>query len=160
MGFDAANAVRVKRQFQAPVEAVWSVLSDGWAYATWVVGASRVRAVDEGWPDEGRRIHHSFGLWPLLINDTTEVLSARKPTELVLKARGWPLGEAMVLLSLEAESDQTCTVGIAEDAVSGPGKVAPMPLRQALILPRNREALSRLAYLAEGRYRQSPMRSE
>ena len=157
MGFDAANAVRVKRQFQAPVEAVWSVLGDGWAYATWVVGASRVRAVDEGWPDEGRRIHHSFGLWPLLINDTTEVLSARKPTELVLKARGWPLGEAMVLVSLEAESDQTCTVSIAEDAVSGPAKVAPMPLRQALILPRNREALNRLAYLAEGRYRQSPI---
>jgi len=41
MAFDAANAVRIKRQLQAPVEAVWSVLSDGWAYATWVGSLSR-----------------------------------------------------------------------------------------------------------------------
>lgn len=151
----SATAVTVEKQVHAPVETVWSVLSDGWAYATWVVGASRVRAVDEGWPGKGARLHHSFGLWPVLINDETEVLTALEPDELVLKARGWPVGEAHVMLRLKSDSPQSCTVSIAEDAVSGPGRLAPMPLRQALILPRNREALRRLAYLAEGRHRQA-----
>ena len=32
---------RVSRSVAAPAEAVWAVLSDGWQYATWVVGASR-----------------------------------------------------------------------------------------------------------------------
>ena len=42
---------------------------------------------------------------------------------------------------------------MAEDATSGLGKLVPMPARQAMILPRNREALRRLVLLAEGRYR-------
>jgi uncharacterized protein YndB with AHSA1/START domain len=147
------HAITVTKQVAAPVAAVWEVLSDGWAYATWVVGASRVRAVDEGWPGRGSRLHHSFGLWPALINDDTEVLSVREPEELVLKARGWPLGEAHVVLELRADSADSCTVSIAEDAVSGPGRLAPKPVRQALIAPRNREALRRLGFLAEGRHR-------
>lgn len=156
METDAARAVQVRRRVQAPAEAVWSVLSDGWAYATWVVGASRVRAVDDGWPALGRRIHHSFGLWPMVINDTTEVLRSREPNELVLKARGWPVGEANVHLTIEADSGDACTVTIREDAVSGPGRLAPRPLRQAMIVPRNKEALNRLAYLSEGRHRNPP----
>ena len=40
---------------------------------------------------------------------------------------------------------------IREDAVDGPGTLVPKPLRQLGIVPRNREALRRLAFLAEGR---------
>jgi uncharacterized protein YndB with AHSA1/START domain len=150
-----ASAVTVDKEVHAPVEAVWAVLSDGWAYATWVVGASRVRAVDDGWPSVGTRLHHSFGVWPTLIDDETEVLDAVEPTRLVLKARGWPLGEAHVQLDLHARSSRACIVEITEDVVSGPVRLAPMPLRQALITPRNRETLARLAYLAEGRYHEA-----
>ena len=53
------------------------MLSDGWLYALWVVGAARMRDVDEGWPAVGTRLHHSVGTWPLLIDDTTEVLEVR-----------------------------------------------------------------------------------
>ena len=45
-------------------------------------------------------------------------------------------------------------MSITEDAVTGPGRLVPMPVRQATILPRNREALRRLAYVAEGRHRE------
>jgi hypothetical protein len=38
-----------------------------------------------------------------------------------------------------------------EDAVSGPGKLVPRPLRQLAIGGRNTETLRRLAYIAEGR---------
>ena len=148
------GVVTVTRVIDAPAQAVWDVLSDGWFYATWVVGASRVRGVDEGWPAEGTRIHHSFGLWPVVISDTTNVLRSIEPTELVLKARGWPAGEAEVVITVTPEDAASCTVAMTEDAVTGPGTLMPRPLRQLAIGPRNVEALRRLAYLAEGRHRE------
>ena len=72
-----------ERTIATSPDRVWDVLADGWSYATWVVGASRVRDVDRGWPSEGGRIHHSFGLWPALINDTTHVLSSQEPSDLI-----------------------------------------------------------------------------
>lgn len=148
------GVVTVTRKVDAPPQAVWDVLADGWDYATWVVGASRVRDVDPSWPAEGARIHHSFGLWPLLVNDTTHVLTATEPSLLRLRARGWPAGEAEVVITVTARGEQASTVAIAEDAVKGPGAMLPKPLRQLAIGPRNIEALRRLAYLAEGRHRE------
>ena len=148
---NSRGVVTVSRNVHAPAEAVWQVLSDGWSYATWVVGASRVRDVDQPWPAVGARIHHSFGLWPVVVNDTTEVLESAKDRRLVLQARGWPAGEARVVITVTPATDQTCTVRIEEDAVTGPGKLVPQLVRQLLIGPRNVETLRRLAYLAEGR---------
>ncbi|SDO77075.1 Polyketide cyclase / dehydrase and lipid transport [Pedococcus dokdonensis] len=149
-----AGVVTVSRPVDAPAQAVWAVLADGWVYATWVVGASRVRGVDETWPAPGARIHHSFGIWPAVISDTTHVLRSSGPTELVLRARGWPAGEAEVVITVTPEGGESCTVSIAEDAVAGPGALVPRPVRQLAIGPRNVESLRRLAYLAEGRHRE------
>lgn len=149
------NALTVEREVAAPTAAVWSVLADGWSYANWVVGTARVRTVDDGWPTPGQRIHHSVGLWPLLLNDTTAVLESREPTRLVLEARGWPLGKAHVTVQVHPTGPRSCRVTIREDAVAGPGTLVPKVLRQGLIVPRNREALRRLAQLAEGRARDS-----
>ncbi|MGG5259239.1 SDR family NAD(P)-dependent oxidoreductase [Phycicoccus avicenniae] len=145
---------RVSRTVTAPAEAVWKVLADGWQYPLWVVGAARARDVDRSWPEPGSRIHHSVGTWPLTISDSTVVEEARAPHHLVLTARGWPAGEARVEIEIVPDGPETCTVSIAEDASSGPGRLVPMPVRQAGILPRNRETLLRLALLAEGRYRE------
>ena len=81
-----ANAV-VTRIVNAPADVVWSVLADGWLYASWVVGASRIREVDLGWPSVGSRVHHSFGIWPLVIDDMSEVLLSVPSRELKLRAR-------------------------------------------------------------------------
>lgn len=62
----------------APVE-VWNILADEWLYGLWVVGTSRIRDVDRSWPSLDSLIHHSVGSWPLLINDTTSVVTA-EPT--------------------------------------------------------------------------------
>lgn len=149
-----AGVVTVTRAVDAPAQAVWDVLADGWFYATWVVGASRVRGVDESWPEAGARIHHSFGIWPTVTSDTTHVLSSTAPTELRLRARGWPAGEAEVVITVTPEGGESCSVSIAEDAVTGPGTLVPRPVRQLAIGPRNVESLRRLAYLAEGRHRE------
>ena len=143
----------VNRTVAAPADVVWSVLADGWMYATWVVGASRIRDVEPGWPAKGSQIHHSVGLWPLLIDDSTEVLRSVPGRELVLKARGWPVGEAHISITLTPERAQHTTVSISEDATAGPGRVIPVPVRQLAIGPRNVETLRRLALIAEGRYR-------
>ncbi|GAA4113200.1 SRPBCC family protein [Knoellia locipacati] len=139
-----------QRTVAAPAERVWEVLADGWSYATWVVGTARIRDVDTTWPQPGSRIHHSVGLWPVLLSDTTCVEACEPGRHLVLTARGWPLGEARVELLVESDGPGSCTVTMTEDAVSGPGSLPPRLVRQAMILPRNHEALRRLAYLAEG----------
>lgn len=138
-----------ERLIDAPPQAVWDVLADGWLYPVWVVGASRMRSVDAAWPAVGSRIHHSVGLWPLLVNDDTEVLDAEPPRRMRLRAKGWPVGEAEVVITLEAVGAGTRVV-IAEDAVAGPGTLAPKPLRAPILKWRNTETLRRLGFLAEG----------
>ena len=147
---DHSTTRTVTRTVDASPDAVWAVLADGWLYANWVVGASRVREVDDSWPAAGSEIHHSFGVWPAVIDDTTQVIESTPGQRLKLKARGWPVGEATVLLTLRAEGSRT-VLTVDEDATSGPGRMIPMALRQALIAPRNTESLQRLALLAEGR---------
>lgn len=129
---------------------VWDVLADGWLYPVWVVGASRMRAVDDHWPDAGARLHHSVGLWPALVDDTTEVLDSVPTQHLRLRARGWPAGEAEVDLRLVPHGTDT-EVSITEDVVKGPGLLMPKPLRDVQIAIRNTETLTRLAYIAENR---------
>jgi len=149
----------VTRRVEAPPEAVWAVLADGWLYATWVVGASRVREVENHWPQPGALVHHSFGLWPAVIDDDTEVLYSDTDRELVLKARGWPMGEAHIRVVLPPDGAGSTEVIIREDAVAGPGRLLPQPIRQAAVVPRNKESLRRLAFLVEGRYRGSSSES-
>ena len=144
----------VSRHVDAPARAVWDVLSDGWLYASWVVGASRVRDVDPGWPATGSRIRHSFGVWPAVINDDTVILAVDEQ-EMLLRARGRPVGEAEVRLVVSADTAERSTVSIVEDVTAGPGRLVPHTVRQWMIAPRNVEALRRLSLIAEGRHRQS-----
>jgi uncharacterized protein YndB with AHSA1/START domain len=140
----------IERRIEATPAQVFAVLSDGWLYPSWVVGASRIRAVDKNWPEVGSRLHHSFGVWPLVVDDSTEVLECEPGRRLVLQARGWPVGEATVHLHLSALESGSCLVTMAEDATKGPGRLVPAALRQPALKFRNTESLLRLSYLAEG----------
>jgi hypothetical protein len=142
----------VEKHVRCPAEAVVAILCDGWSYAAWVVGASRIRSVDASWPEPGSTIHHSAGAWPLVINDSTVSRRWDGVGRLELQARGWPLGEARIRIEVVPDADgRGCTVRMAEDAVRGPGTLMPKPLRDAVLVPRNVETLKRLALLAEGR---------
>ena len=138
------------RPISATPEQVWSVLSDGWLYPLFVVGAARMRDVDKGWPAVGTRLHHSVGTWPLLINDTTEVLEMEEERHLLLLARGWPAGTAKVDISLEPRGTDT-VVTIVEQAASGPGALVPKAIQDPQLHVRNIETLRRLAFVVEGR---------
>ena len=149
----------VQRRVNCSPEQVFAVLNDGWIYPLWVVGASRMRDVDENWPAPGSRLHHSFGVWPLLIDDTTEVLAIEPGKRLVMEARGWPIGKARVEITVEADGDGSL-ITITEDATGGPAQKVPEPIRQPTIDFRNRETLRRLGYLAEGRHGNSQRQAD
>jgi hypothetical protein len=114
-----------------------------------------VRDVDDNWPAVGARIHHSFGVWPLVISDVTRVERVVPGSELVLTARGWPLGEARVHLSFGPDGPDGSLVTMTEDASAGPGRFVPASVRRLLLVPRNRESLYRLGVLVEGRHRKA-----
>ena len=144
------------RPVRATPEQVWSVLADGWLYPLFVVGAARMRDVDEDWPAVGARLHHSVGSWPLMLDDTTEVLEVEEGKRILLLARAWPAGHAHVEISLEPSAgsagDQT-VVTIVENATAGPGALIPKVLQDPQLHVRNIETLRRLAFVVEGRTR-------
>lgn len=140
------------RPITATPEQVWSVLADGWLYALFVVGAARMRDVDDTWPAVGSRLHHSVGVWPALINDTTEVLEVEEHERILLLARAWPAGQAHVEISLQPSNGST-VVTIVEQATSGPGALVPKPIQDVQLHVRNIETLRRLAFVVEGRSR-------
>jgi len=136
------------RIIHGSTKAVFEVLADGWSYSQWVVGASRIREVSEGWPAVGAEIHHSVGAWPLLIDDTTTVRRSERPRMLELTVRAWPSGEGVVRITCRPEGADT-EVTMEEDAVKGPAVLVPRPVRDLALDRRNREALARLAILVE-----------
>lgn len=140
----------VSRTIDGSPAEVWTVLSDGWLYGVWVVGASRIREVDDAWPGVGAGIHHSVGTWPLLIDDLTTVVTSVPERELVLRARAWPGGEATVHVTLEGQDGKTL-VRMVEDASRGPATLIPSPVRRLVLDARNNESLKRLSYLVENK---------
>jgi hypothetical protein len=138
------------RVLRCTPDEVFRVLGDGWLYPSWVVGASRMREVDDSWPAAGSELHHSFGVWPALINDKTVVEESIPPRHMVMRARGWPIGEARVTIDIKARGDDS-VVRIQEEPIAGPGRFVPQGRMDILLHRRNDETLHRLAYLAEGR---------
>lgn len=145
----------VTRIVDTTPDRVWEVLSDGWLFPLWVVGAARIRDVDDTWPEVGSCIHHSVGVWPALINDDTEVLEQLPGRLIRLQASAWPLGKAHVAISLSATGSHTEVV-IEEQATSGPGAMVPDAVIAPVMKWRNVETLRRLAFIAEKRPTQLP----
>lgn len=137
-----AESVLTKHIVARPEQA-FAELSDGWGYSAWVVGAAHVRAVDPGWPEPGSRIHHSIGPWPLVLRDTTAVQELSAGRRLVLRARMWPAGEAVVEFDLVPAGDGV-DLTMTETVVSGPLRLLG-PLAGAGLHVRNVETLARLA---------------
>jgi uncharacterized protein YndB with AHSA1/START domain len=129
-------------------EQVFAVLADPQRYREWVVGASDVRDADARWPEPGSRLHHSTGVGPLTIDDSTEVVASEPPSRLELLARLGPLGSFRVELELTEVGDDLTHVSMAEAPVEGVSRLAG-PVGDAAGRLRNTLSLSRLKQLAE-----------
>lgn len=142
----------ISRVVRVSPPSVFAVLADGWTYPLWVVGATHMRDVDPGWPAVGTRIHHSVGVWPLMIEDHTEVVEVEVDRRLELRARAWPTGVARVRIGLEAVDGGT-RVTMNEFVESGPGRLVPGVIEGLALRLRNAESLARLGTIAENRDR-------
>jgi uncharacterized protein YndB with AHSA1/START domain len=138
----------VERVIQAPPERVFAVLKDAWTYSDWVVGTAHIRAVDPNWPAPGARLYHKVGPWPLSVRDNSEVLSCAEPTELVVRARMWPLGEAKIAIRLVDTGNGGTRVTLAEDFKAGPLRWIRTKVNDLVLHARNVETLRRLGDLA------------
>lgn len=149
------STLTVERETTASRDQVWAVIADGWTYSQWVVGNSRMRAVDPRWPEVSSTIDHSIGVWPLLLDDQTVVESSEPQREIVLLAKGRPFGKARVTLRLSDTPGGGCRITMAEVPVGFPMGWVPGRIALAAAIPRNRECTRRLAAIAE---RRSPER--
>src|SRR4051812_41318490 len=52
---------------------IFSVLLDPYTYPEWLVGAQRIRSVDDAWPEPGTAFHHVVGFGPIKVADSTRV---------------------------------------------------------------------------------------
>jgi uncharacterized protein YndB with AHSA1/START domain len=139
---------RTRRTFDVGADQIWAVLADATTYEHWVVGCKRIRDADPHWPEPGAEFHHTVGVGPLDLDDSTEVLESDPERRLKLRARARPTGIAHVLFELEPAADGGTEVVMTELPVEGFGKVVHNPLQDRLIHRRNVETLKRLSALA------------
>lgn len=141
---NSRNSVRIAA---APRD-VFSVLIDAKAYAQWVVGARKVRSVDENWPAVGARFHHTV---EPNIHDTTEILAIEPDRFVRLRVRFRPIGVALVELRLSAiNCGHGTLIQLCEYPESGLVRSAPA-LTTRLLWLRNGLSLLRLRRLVERR---------
>jgi len=146
-----ATGARSTLPFRSSPEEVFAVLADGRRYADWVVGAKRVRGVDDTWPAPGSRFHHEVGVGPLTIQDSSELVSMDPPRQVVLEVRAWPAGKARVTITVSPGEGGGSEVLIEEVPTGGPAKtIDSWPLRRVTMV-RNVESLKRLRKAADGR---------
>ncbi len=138
------------RLVDASTSQVWDVLAEGWLFPVWVVGAARMRDVTADWPGAGAKLHHSVGVWPILLDDHTEVLESVPEQRLALRARAFPAGVAEVVITLVAQASGT-KITLEEKVTGGPAALIPRPLEAAAMKWRNTETLRRLSHIVEGR---------
>jgi hypothetical protein len=132
---------------------VWDVLSEGWAYAEWVVGTQHIRDVDVRWPEPGAQIHYTFGVGRWAIDDVTTVRLMEPGRRLELEAHAGRLGSARISIELLSWGEGRTVVIIDEHPLTGLGaRWHSLPLEAVLRL-RNRRMLRSLSGVVTGRHR-------
>ncbi|MDQ1380159.1 MAG: hypothetical protein QOJ71_878 [Actinomycetota bacterium] len=91
-------------EIEATAESIFSVLVDPYTYPDWLVGAQRIRSVDDSWPEPGSAFHHVVGFGPIKVADSTRVTSLARPSCLELNARARPFGRVRVRFTLQPVS--------------------------------------------------------
>lgn len=147
----APPATYAEMTIDASADRVWSVLSDPWSYAYWVVGSDSIRAADSSWPARGSEFKHIVGVWPLRSHDSSFVEEAEPPEHLRLLVKARPFVTARVWLEVAPIGEGQARIRMFEDAASSLSRVVLNPLSQPLVKARNHLALRRLRDLAEGR---------
>lgn len=95
----------VCRHFDATPDDVFAVLVDAWRYPDWLVGAAKIRSVDDNWPSPGSSFHHIVGVRPFAIPDKTSVIDVEPGRVLVLHVMARPFVSAKVSFRITGEGE-------------------------------------------------------
>lgn len=129
-----------------PPEEVFGHLLDPWEYPRWLLGASKMRAVDEEWPEVGALFHHTVGWGPCKISDTSRIEAIDPPHRLVLYVRATPLVQGRVTFTLVPADGGGTLLTLQEEPALAIGNLVRPVLDPATHL-RNRRSLHQLADL-------------
>jgi uncharacterized protein YndB with AHSA1/START domain len=135
---------------------VWDVLSDGQAYAEWVMGTRHIRDVDPAWPGLGSKIRYVMGIGPWTFEDITTVRLIEPGQHLELEAHAGPLGTARISIVLLPWGEDRTVVILDEHPLSGPGARWHSVLVEGLLRLRNERMLRSLARVVSKRHSRLP----
>lgn len=120
---------------------VFDVVSDPGTYPAWLVGAEKMRDVDDDFPRPGSTFEHSVGAGPITIDDESESMAVEPDSKLVLRVHAGPF-HAIVELDLTDGPDHGTDVCLSERPV---GWFAPLtPLLRPTLQARNSASLAKL----------------
>ena len=135
------SPVEVTRELDHPVDEVFAALADPRTYPQWLVGAQRIRSVDDDFPAEGAVFHHSVGVSSdASVDDQSQVRSVDPPHRLELRVEVGPVNGIVEML-VDA-TDVGCCVRFRER----PAGLAAIltPFTRPALGARNTESLRRL----------------
>ena len=135
----------------APIDIVWSVLSDPRTYDSFVVGTKRIRRFDPRWPEPGSALHHTIGVGPAATRDETVVIEADPPNVLRLHAGTRPFAVSLVLFTLDADGPERTRLAIVEEPIEGPLHAVWNPVFDGVMWLRNVDVLRRLRSICQRR---------
>jgi uncharacterized protein YndB with AHSA1/START domain len=138
------------RTLAAPRSAVWGVLIDPRTYPDWLIGAARIRDVDDTWPRPGSQFHHRVGIGWFSIPDHSEVLDIEPGRMLRLLVEARPFIAGIVTFVLVSDSTGTAVAIEEEPRLRTIGNVV-RPVMDPTIHHRNHRSLRRLDRIVQER---------
>jgi uncharacterized protein YndB with AHSA1/START domain len=141
------SPVEVHQSIDAPRDEVFNTITDPRTFPEWLVGAQRIRDVDDHFPAPGTKFDHSVGPTPdVTVDDDTKAIAVQGHRRLVLEVHVGPIhGE--VEFTLKKRGDASTEVRMRERPL-GPAAVLTPALRPVLAA-RNMASLRNLARLIE-----------
>jgi uncharacterized protein YndB with AHSA1/START domain len=142
------SPIEVRQLFAAPREEVFNVIANPSTYPRWLVGAQRIRDVDDEFPEPGTKFDHSVGPSDAAtVDDATIAVESHGHRQLVLEVHAGPItGEVEFDLIRRGEGTEL----VMRERPKGSAAALTPLIRPALAL-RNRVSMSRLARLIESR---------
>ncbi|MDP1795496.1 MAG: hypothetical protein Q8K63_15260 [Acidimicrobiales bacterium] len=145
---DPWSPVETRQRVEAPRDDVFNLLADPRTYPDWLVGAQRIRDVDDEFPAEGTKFEHSVGpTEATTVDDNTEVIETHGHRQLMLEVHAGPFkGEVEFDLRKRGEATEV----VMREKPIGPAALLTPFIRPILAL-RNQRSMRQLAYIAQGR---------
>ncbi len=141
------SPVEVHQTIEAPRDEVFNAIADPRTYPDWLVGAQKIRHVDEDFPAPGTEFDHSVGpTEAVTVDDDTKAIAVQGHRRLVLEVHIGPF-QGEVEFQLKKRGDATTEVKMRERPI-GPIVVA-TPLLRPILAARNSASLQKLAKVIE-----------